>query len=75
MVADILAAEYHWDRQTIWWELDFAEISLYLQAIIHRKAAESGKGAAEEPVTDELVELYEVIEAVKAEKRNGHQKT
>lgn len=67
-VADILASQYHWSRECIWWELDFAEIAYYLQAIIHRKAAEAGK-EADVPVTDELLELFDVIEAVKAEYR------
>jgi hypothetical protein len=67
MVADILASEYHWGRDVIWWELDFAEIALYLQCIIHRKAVEAGQGSA--PVTDEMAELWEVIERVKEEKR------
>lgn len=66
-MADLLASEYHWTRECIWWELDFAEIALYMQAIICRKKAEAGQGSA--PVTDELAELYEVIEAVKEEKR------
>jgi len=67
-VVDILASEYHWGRDVIWWELDFAEIAHYLQAVIHRKAAEAGK-ESEAPITDELVQLYEVIEQVKREKR------
>jgi hypothetical protein len=38
-----------------------------LQAIICRKRAEGGQDSA--PVTDEMAELYEVIELVKEEKR------
>ena len=66
-VADLLASEYHWTRECIWWELDFAEIAWYLHAIIWRKKAEGGDSTA--GVTDELAELYEVIEQVKQEKR------
>lgn len=68
-IADILASEYHWNRQCIWWEVEFAEILFYLQAIIARKAAENGKEAEATPITDEMVHLYEVIEQVKREKR------
>lgn len=67
-VADLLASEYHWTRDCIWWELDFAEIALYMQAIITRKKVEAGQGGA--PVTDELAELYEVIEQVREEMRH-----
>ena len=68
MVADVLASEYHWSRECIWWELDFAEIAFYIQSICHRKAAEAGK-SSDAPVTDEMAELWEVIEQVKREKR------
>ena len=70
-MADILASEYHWTRDCIWWELDFSEILFYLQSIIHRKASEAGKEGESAPITDELVKLYEVIEQVKREKRNA----
>lgn len=66
-MADLIASEYGWTRECIWWELDFAEIAWYLQAIICRKRAEGGQDSA--PVTDEMAELYEVIELVKEEKR------
>jgi hypothetical protein len=65
-VADLLASQYHWTRECIWWELDFAEIAWYLQAIIWRKKAEAGESSA--GVTDEMAELYDIIEQVKAEK-------
>lgn len=67
-VADILASEYHWTRQEIWWEVDFAEIAMYLQAIIARKAAEAGKPSDGTPVTDEMLALMDIIDVVKAEK-------
>lgn len=65
-VADLLASEYGWTRECIWWGLDFAEIAWYLQAIIARKRAEGGQTGA--PVTDEMAELYEVIDKVKRER-------
>lgn len=71
MVADVLASEYGWSRECIWWQMDFAEICWYLHAIIHRKAVEAGKGQEAGPVTDELDQLWQVIEEVKAEYREG----
>jgi len=65
-VADLLASEYGWPQECIWQQLDFAEIAWYLQAIITRKRAEGGQTGT--PVTDEMAELYEVIEKVKRER-------
>lgn len=68
-LADLLAAQYGWSRREIWWEVPFGEALLYADAIIHRKAAENGTTRDLPSMTDDLVHLYEVIEAVKAEKR------
>jgi hypothetical protein len=70
MVVDIIASEYNWSRELIWLELDFAEVCVYLDAILNRKAAENGKEGGTAKLTDEMTTLWEVIEAVKAEKRN-----
>lgn len=65
----MIAAEYGWPRRDIWWDVPFGELLLYVDAIIHRKAAESGKSSDLPLMDDAMVHLYEVIEMVKAEKR------
>lgn len=62
----MVASEYHWSRECIWWEVDFAEMSWYISAIIQRKKAEARQSSGE--VTDEMEHLYNVIEQVKREK-------
>ena len=68
-LADLLAHEYGWSRTEIWWAVPFGELLLYADAIICRKAAENGTTRDLPVMNDDMVNLYEVIETVKAEKR------
>ena len=50
--------------------MPFGELMLYADAIINRKAAENGTTRDLPMMDDDMVNLWEVIETVKAEKRN-----
>ena len=67
VIADVLASEYGWAREEIWWGTTFDELAFYLDAIVRRKRAEAGEKDA--PMTDEMVQLYEIIEQVNQERR------
>lgn len=69
-MADLLASEYHWSHEVIWWQLSITEIMLYVNQIKIRKTAQNG-GDEDEPLDDSLINLLEVIDLVKKERANA----
>lgn len=69
MVADLIMSEYGWSRSEVWWTVPFVEVLAHFDAILQRKLAEGGGSKGDPPVTDGMVRLYEVIQAVRKEKR------
>jgi len=67
----LLASEYHWSRQEIWWEVPFAEVMMWVAAIVERKRKEFGGDKSAPIMDDDMVRLYDTIELVKQEQRDG----
>ena len=68
--ADLIASEYHWPRREIWEELTMAEVALYLRAITVRRMTENGH-ESDLPTDTSILELLEVIDSVKLERKHG----
>jgi hypothetical protein len=69
-----VAHEYGWSEETIWWEIPFHRLILYVRRIEERKLAEFGT-SQDRPIDTAILELLETIEVVKAEKRNGKERS
>ena len=69
-LADLLASEYGWSRQEVWWEVSMPEVALYVRAIVTRKMRENGQ-ENEIPMDDRILNVLEVIETVMKERNNA----